>query len=421
MPTEPDAAAPAPNADGPNPQAKEADDALPFPIVKDGAGDVSARRAASRMRLLWLLAPMVGLLLTGAVVGLYFQPPLLQFLFGSLGLEPGGGTTSPIATRAAPKPDTTRETRPAYVLGLGKLVPAGDVVVVSPPFGAADARIASMRVREGDRVAKGDALAVLDSEAQYRAAIESARATVAAREAALAQTLASVRASRDESDASLRRAGATAKNAQRELDRIERLYRNGFATLAALDQKRTARDETAREMERAKAALSRWDRPDASTQPDVVVAQRNIEAAKANLLRAESDLDKAFVRAPASGTVLKIHSKVGERPGAAGVMDIGDIDRMTAEIEVYQSQIARVAPGAAVDLDAEAFPGPLKATVSRIGLEVGRQVLTDPAPAANTDARVVKVYADLDPDSSRAARNYTHLQVTARIAAAGAP
>lgn len=119
--------------------------------------------------------------------------------------------------------------------------------------------------------------------------------------------------------------------------------------------------------------------------------------------------------------MLEILAKVGERPGAAGVMEIGDIDRMTVEIEVYQSQIGQVSQGAAVELTAEAFAKPLMATVSRIGLEVGRQVLVDPAPAANTDARVIKVYADLDPQSSKTARNYTNLQVTARIAAASAP
>lgn len=148
---------------------------------------------------------------------------------------------------------------------------------------------------------------------------------------------------------------------------------------------------------------------------------RNLDTAKANLTSAENDLDKAFVRAPISGTVLEILAKVGERPGAAGVMEIGDIDRMTVEIEVYQSQIGQVSQGAAVELTAEAFAKPLMATVSRIGLEVGRQVLVDPAPAANTDARVIKVYADLDPQSSKTARNYTNLQVTARIAAASAP
>lgn len=53
--------------------------------------------------------------------------------------------------------------------------------------------------------------------------------------------------------------------------------------------------------------------------------------------------------------------------------------------------------------------------VARVGLEVARQTLLDPSPAAATDARVVKVTVDLDADSSTRARRLTNLQATARI------
>ena len=46
-------------------------------------------------------------------------------------------------------------------------------------------------------------------------------------------------------------------------------------------------------------------------------------------------------------------------------------------------------------------------------------MLTEANPAANTDARVVKVYADLDAESSERAKRYTNLQVTARITVKG--
>jgi HlyD family secretion protein len=71
--------------------------------------------------------------------------------------------------------------------------------------------------------------------------------------------------------------------------------------------------------------------------------------------------------------------------------------------------------GNPVEVTAEALPQPLKGRVTRIGLEVGRQTVIDANPAANTDARVVKVTAALEPGSSRLARRLTNLQVTARI------
>jgi HlyD family secretion protein len=102
-------------------------------------------------------------------------------------------------------------------------------------------------------------------------------------------------------------------------------------------------------------------------------------------------------------------------------MNLGDLTRMTAELEVYQTQVGRVDVGDAVTVTADALPRPLTGVVTRIGLEVGRQTLTDASPAANTDARVVKVYVRLDPDSSRAARRFTNLQVRGRIAVEAEP
>lgn len=79
-----------------------------------------------------------------------------------------------------------------------------------------------------------------------------------------------------------------------------------------------------------------------------------------------------------------------------------------------------MAAGARVTIAADALPRPLGGAVTRIGLEVGKQSVTDASPAANTDARVVKVYVALDEPSKVIARRFTNLQVTARIVARAA-
>lgn len=151
-------------------------------------------------------------------------------------------------------------------------------------------------------------------------------------------------------------------------------------------------------------------------QPDVRVAARAVDAAAAAVAQAEAALDRAEVRAPRDGVVIEIHARPGERPGDAGVLTLGDIDAMGVEVEVYQAAIGAVAVGAAVMIDADALPQSLSGAVIRIGLQVGRQTLTDASPAANTDARVFKVHVDLSPDSAALARGLSNLQVTARIA-----
>lgn len=358
----------------------------------------------------------------GGIVGLYFQPPGLQFAMRTLGLEPGAGTTSPIAVpveqaaagigsgsspAAIPSPST--------IIGLGALIPDGKVATIAPPFGSGDARIAQLLVAEGDRVAPGDLLAVLDNEAPYKAALEAAEANVALREASLQQTRTSIQASANEARAMLGSAQAAARNAQRDYQRAQSLIEHGTISESVLDQRRTTNDQAARDVDQARANLSRYETSDLNNQVDVVVAARNFDAAKAERHQAQRDLEKAYVRAPLAGTVLTIHVRPGEKPGSKGVMNIGNIERMTVEVEIYQTQIGFIHKGDRVEITANALPGPLYGAVAQIGLEVERQTLIDDDPAANTDARVVEVTVMLDEASSAIAARYTNLQVVAAI------
>jgi HlyD family secretion protein len=411
-------------AAGPVATSSTEDARLPLLVVHRTPGVAATRSPWRRVLGVLRLALVVsGLVALGGLVGLYFHPAGWPGLMGWLQPQPGA-ISSPAAVSTIPAGGRPGAPAPAMplqriVVGLGKLLPESEVVTVAAPFGAGDARIATLMVREGDRVEQGEVVATLDSERLLRAAVESARAQLAAREATLAQVKATVQASRDEARALLARAEIAFQNAAREFERVQALRQRGIAAEQIYDQRRTAREEVAREVERARAILSRYGSGDIDAQPDVLVAARNIDAAKADLARAVADLEKAFVRAPLTGTVLTIHVRPGEKPGASGIMNLGDIERMNAEVEVYQTQIGRVALGDAVELSAEALAQPLKGVVTRIGLEVGRQTLIDASPAAHTDARVVKVTVALDPDSSRLARFLTNLQVTARIATRG--
>ena len=405
------------------PATASRDPDLPMIVVSRGRDLVAQDPGAIRriFKVVRFVPLVMAIIMLGGVIGLYFQPPGMRLVMGWLGLQPGGGTSTPIAVPAPPRsPAGTSAVAPKVVVGLGKLLPEGEVITVAPPFGAGDARLASLRVKEGDRVEAGAILAVLDNERQLLAALDSAKATVAAREASLAQSRVSVIASRGEAQAALARAEATAANAVRDLERIEQLKRGGYAAESTFEQRRTAREESAREVERLKATLSRYA-GDIDVQSDVRVAASNLASARAEQERAAADLEKTYVRAPRAATVLTIHVQPGEKPGSLGIMNIGNIAQMKAEVEVYQTQIGQVTLGDAVEIAAEALAKPLKGTVSRIGLEVGRQSLVDANPAANTDARVVKVSVALDPASSEAASRYTNLQVIARIAVGRQP
>lgn len=390
-----------------------------LPLLDNGVAQnaLTRPRATSGRRRLWMVPALFAILFSGGVAGMYFQPPGLQAVFRIAGLEPGGGTDTPIAV-AIQQVATAQEVAVVSegdIVALGRIIPQGDIITVATPFGAGDARIAELHVGAGDTVTKGKIIAVLDSLPQYEGNLETARADLAVSNATLQQTVASIRASRNEARATLDRALATDKAAAEDLDRTTSLLERGVTTRAVLDTAIARATEAARDVEKARATLSRYDPTADGTQADIALAEANVLAAKAHLAQAERDVEKAYVRAPITGKVLSIHARTGERPGTDGVVDIGDTAQMTVEAEVYQTMIGRVAIGDPVTMTAEAIDGPLLGQISAIGVEIGRQSITSDDPAANTDARVVDVIVQLDNASSQKAERLTNLQVIARI------
>lgn len=188
-----------------------------------------------------------------------------------------------------------------------------------------------------------------------------------------------------------------------------------MATEATLDAARTAAEESALTVARADATLARFTALALDDQPDVVVAARNVAAAEAELTRARMDLARAEVRAPIDGTILDILATPGQRPPSEGIMEMGDIRHMMAEVEIWQDRIAAVAVGQPVELAAPALGQSLRGTVESIGLTVGRQGLISDDAAANSDARVIRILVSLDDGSSTLAARYVGLEVVARI------
>lgn len=393
-----------------------------LPLVDNGtpAPTQQPHRSPSRLRLIPLV---IASLFTGAVIGMYFQPPALKAFFGVTGLQPGGGTSTPIAI-AIQRVQTQQEVAVVSegdIVALGRIMPLGDVISIAPPFGAGDARIARLDVAVGDIVRKGDTLAVLDNRAQLQSAVDAARATVAIREANLLQTRQSISASLAEAQAALERSQATATEARSDLARITSLLERGVTTRAVFDQTLARATEAERDVTRNLATLSRYDPTSGAVQADIAVAQANLDAARVEVTRNMRNLSQATVVAPSDGTILKINSRVGERPAASGILDLGNTSQMVVEAEVYQTLIGRVSIGDPVLVSADALAAPLSGTVHAIGLEIGRQSITSDDPAANTDARVVDVIIWLDAASTAQAASFTNLETLVRIDAGKTP
>jgi HlyD family secretion protein len=129
------------------------------------------------------------------------------------------------------------------------------------------------------------------------------------------------------------------------------------------------------------------------------------------------DLRYSELKAPFDGLVLKIHSRVGERPGSDGVLELGAGDQMEAVAEVYESDINRVKPGQRVTLVSEngGFSGSLNARVLRISPQVRQRALLSTDPTGDADARVVEVRLALDPAEASRVANLAGLKIIARF------
>jgi HlyD family secretion protein len=391
---------------------------LDLPLLDNGVERASSDDTGSRRRSRWKLILLLWLTFgAGAVVGLYFQPPGLKLFFGLTGLEPGGGTDTPIAVaiQQVQAQEEIAVISEGDIVALGRILPASNVLAIATPFGASDARVQALNVSVGDKVAAGDVLAVLDNRTQFQNALDAAVANVRVREAMLLQTREKIRASREEAIADLARAKATAAQAQAELDRLTPLLGRGITTRAEFDLAEARAQEAARDVERRRATLSRYETSSGTVQADIAVAEANLQAARVEVARAKGDLEHSIVRAPIDGTVIDINTQVGERPRGEGLLELGNTTDMVVEAGVYQSLIGRVMIGDPAKVFSEAVDGELTGVVQAIGLEIGRQSITSRDPAANTDARVVDVIIQLDEASSKKARRLTNLEAIVRI------
>ncbi len=147
---------------------------------------------------------------------------------------------------------------------------------------------------------------------------------------------------------------------------------------------------------------------------DIAVSKARLQAAQAELMQAQSNLDLTFVRSPIDGQILEIHAKQGEI-ATNGIVEVGNTKSMFAVGEVYETDIGGVKLGQKVTVKSSALLKPLYGTVSEIGLKVAQKKVLNDDPVVDTDARVVKVRVALDAPSSEKAAKLTNLKIALEL------
>ena len=336
------------------------------------------------------------------------------------------------------------------VTALGRLEPSGEIIQVSVSSGAEGNRIEELPVKQGDKIQQGDVIAVLDGRDRLEAELERAREQVGVAQANLnlikagakqgeieAQqaAIARIQAERDNNIAAQRatisRIEAEVNNAQTEYQRYQQLYRDGAISASEKDSKYLTLATAKEQLAEAKANLKRIETSQqqqlteakatlnkiAEVRPvEVAVAQAEVRQAQAAVKTAQAELNRAYIKSPQAGTVIKILARPGEVvSGDEGIVRIGQIEQMYAVAEVYESDIGKVKLGQTATITSSAIARSLTGTVETIGLEVERQEVVNTDPTANIDAKVVEVKVRLSEESSKKVAGLTNLLVNVRI------
>lgn len=359
----------------------------------------------------------------------------------------GAGCAAPPLPSPTPSSTPTPRALPS-VSAMARLEPNGEIHMVAPPVGRANEPVKTWLVKEGDNVRKGQVIAVMDSEPLLRADLVRAEAEVERALAAKAQVEAGPKEGEvrrqeaeierlrhehaigmDERDSGIRRARAAEQTANREWQRYKRLFSDGAVSQSIYDQKELEFLVRRREREELEHAKSRLDatlqasleaargelgRISEVRPTDVRLAQAEVEIARANVVRARSELEKARVLSPIDGKVLEILTRAGEIP-KDGLAAIGQVEQMVAIAEVHQQDAGRVKLGMPAEVRSPALDKPVRGRVERMGQQVLRQRIFSNIPGENFDQRVVEVEIALDMEAVPEVRRLSNLQAEAII------
>lgn len=187
------------------------------------------------------------------------------------------------------------------------VIEAWKKINITPDIGG---KIAKIHVQEGDRVKKGQLLAEIDTRA-IRLQLEQARAGLAVAE-------------------------ANYKDAQRNMERMERLKGEKAVSEQQYEKVKLAYDAAEAQLKQARSAL--------------------------NLAR--HNLDVSLMKAPFSGVVASKNAEVGDVINpmmggfspSSGVLTLMDFSRVKIEIDVSHQDVVRIKKGRAAQLQVTAFP-----------------------------------------------------------------
>ncbi len=315
---------------------------------------------------------------------------LAMSLFASRHAHENSAASAPVAAADTPSP--------ALIAGPGRVEPYSEDIKIGSELSG---RLKSVFVEEGDAIHRGQVLAELEN-ADYHAQVESAKASVAAKEATRRKVINGARRQeRDEAWSSVDEARAVTETAQSELHRRQQLFAAGVVSREELDRYAREADVARAKYQAAVQQHSLVD--DHAREEDRSFADADLQLAKSQLEEAQARYEKTFIRSPIDGTVLRKHHRSGESVSNSStvpdpVLTIGDRKTLRVRMDVDETDVSKVRVGQKAYVTADAF-GKQKfwGRVVRVGQQLGPKNVRTDEPTEKVDTKILETLVELDP------------------------
>ncbi|AQS50222.1 hypothetical protein BMG03_20140 (plasmid) [Thioclava nitratireducens] len=240
-------------------------------------------------------------------------------------------------------------------------------------------KVTAVHVTENQRVTAGDPLFDLD-DTVYKNAVTQAQAQVEAASEAMGSYTKQIEAA----SALLESATIANDAAQSQLGRVQRLFNDGSAAQASLDQARSAAAQTESGLRAAQAQQ-------AQARAALVANRDTLVSAQAALQTAQLNLDRTKVTSPVDGWVSNITLREGTVVTAyAPLFSMVDNGEWWVDANFKETDLPRITEGQPVTITIDMLPGTtLTGKVGSIGRGSGSTFAL--LPAENASGNWVKV------------------------------
>lgn len=233
---------------------------------------------------------------------------------------------------------------------------SGNVEVTEVNIGFKTAgRVVGLLVEEGQKVKKGDRLAVLDS-AEVESQVAQNRAYLNETIARLQELKAGSRSQEiEQATANVKYAEAEMIKAKRDHERAEVLYKNGAISAQQMDSAKKVYDTALSQYKKAIEALSLVK--EGPRKEEIRAAENRVKQAEARLKVSEERLKDTIIYAPVSGVILRKNIEIGETvaPGIP-VYTIGDLENPWIKVYVKEDKLGLVKIGQKAEITTDSYP-----------------------------------------------------------------